>query len=289
MVKLIVNGDDFGLCSGVNKGIIRLCERGVLTSATIMVNQSGTKEALEFASRTPWLGLGVHLNLTTGRPLLPPDRVPTLVDEAGFFFSPSRLVGRISTGQTDKGDILRELGAQIEFCYGEGLRLTHLDTHSLTHAFPPLGSLVLQLTRRYEIPAIRSPTVSGAVAPYACKWMQRIGHWFGRPVARSQTETKSARGKGAAITWNGLKTTHYLLYLRWWLGDRCFEDLEGTLRVLGDRAVEIMAHPGFLDNELAALSNYVEGREEEVRVLSSQRFDELLDRLGAVLTNFGGL
>jgi predicted glycoside hydrolase/deacetylase ChbG (UPF0249 family) len=289
MVKLIVNGDDFGLCSGVNKGIIHLFERGVLTSATIMVNQSGTEEAVDFASRTPSLGLGVHLNLTTGRPLLPPDRVPTLVDEEGFFFSPSRLVARMITGQTEKRHILQELGAQIEFCYGEGLRLTHLDTHSLTHAIPTLGSLVLQLARRYEIPAIRSPRVSGAVIPCTRKWMQRIGHQFGRPVARSQMETKSASGKEATITWNGLKTTRYLLYLRWWLGDSCFEDLEGTIRVLGDRTVEIMSHPGFVDDELAALSNYVAGREEEVRLLSSQRFSDLVVRLGAMLTNFGDL
>ena len=92
-----------------------------------------------------------------------------------------------------------------------------------------------------------------------------------------------------ANTWKGLRTTHYLLYLRWWLGDSCFEDLEWTIGALGNSTIEIMSHPGFLDDELAALSNYIEGREEEVRVLSSQRLGELLDRLGAVLTNFGEL
>jgi predicted glycoside hydrolase/deacetylase ChbG (UPF0249 family) len=289
MVRLIINADDFGLCAGVNRGIIHLFEQGGLTSATIMVNQPGTQEAIEYAAKTPSLGLGVHLNLTTGRPLLPPDRVPTLVDDDGFFFSPSRLVARMITGRTDTRDILRELEAQVQFCYRAGLQLTHLDTHALTHAIPTIGAIVLELAKRYEIPATRSPRVSAATVPYARKWTQRIGHLLGLPSARRQVGSESPGLREATITWKGLKTTHYLLYLRWWLGDSCFEDLEWTIGALRNRTIEVMSHPGFVDGELAALSNYVEGREEEVQVLSDQRFSEMLDRLGAELTNYGSL
>jgi len=289
MPRLIVNADDFGLCSGVNRGIICLFQQGVLTSATIIVNQPGTREAVELASQTPSLAVGVHLNLTTGRPLLPLGRVPTLVDEDGFFFSPLGLVARTITGRTEKQHILQELEAQIEFCYRAGLQLTHLDTHCQIHALPPIGSIVLQLARRYEIPGIRSPRVFAAIVPYAHKWMQRIGHQLGLSGSRRQVETMAAGPAGPTITWNGLTTTHYLLDLRWWLGDSFFEDLEQTISALGNRTTEVVSHPGFVDDELAALSDYVQGREEEVRLLSNRRFNDMLDRLGAVLTNYGGL
>jgi predicted glycoside hydrolase/deacetylase ChbG (UPF0249 family) len=289
VVRLIINGDDFGLCAGVNRGIVHLFEQGALTSATIMVNQPGTEEAVEFASQTPSLGLGVHLNLTTGRPLLPPDRVPTLVDEDGYFFSPSRLVGRTIIGRTEERDTRQELEAQIEFCYREGLQLTHLDTHSLTHAIPTLGSTVLQLARRYDIRAVRSPRVSAAIVPYAHRSAQRIRHRLGLPGARRQVKPQSTRFKGSTVMWRGLRTTHDLLYLRWWLGDNFYEDLEWTFSALENRTIEIMSHPGFADDELAARSTYVAGREEEVRVLSSQRFSDLLGRLDIVLTDYGGL
>ncbi|MGA2094374.1 MAG: ChbG/HpnK family deacetylase, partial [Sedimentisphaerales bacterium] len=67
--RLIINADDFGLCRGVNKGIAEAHATGVLTSATLMANMPAAEEAVEIAHKLSNLGVGVHLNLTEGKPL----------------------------------------------------------------------------------------------------------------------------------------------------------------------------------------------------------------------------
>src|SRR6266851_10522683 len=82
---LIVNADDFGLSSGINVGIIEGFKKGILTSASIMVNAPAFDEAVELAHAHPDLGIGVHLNVLRGKAVLPPDEIPSLVDANGRF------------------------------------------------------------------------------------------------------------------------------------------------------------------------------------------------------------
>jgi len=67
--RIVINADDFGLCSGVNRAVAQAHTDGVLTSATIMANMPAAAEAVEIARKLPGLGIGVHLNLTEGWPL----------------------------------------------------------------------------------------------------------------------------------------------------------------------------------------------------------------------------
>ena len=59
---LIVNADDFGRSPGVNHGVIRAHEEGIVTSATLMVRWPDASDAAAYARRTS-LGLGLHLDL----------------------------------------------------------------------------------------------------------------------------------------------------------------------------------------------------------------------------------
>ena len=60
---LIVNADDFGLSAGVNRGIIRAHEQGILTSASLMVYWPAAPEAAEYALKHPGLSIGLHVDL----------------------------------------------------------------------------------------------------------------------------------------------------------------------------------------------------------------------------------
>lgn len=83
MNKLIINADDFGYCKGVNYGIIEAHTDGILTSTTMMANMPGFDHAVELHRQHPKLGIGVHLNLTTGSPVL--KHLNTIVDTEGNF------------------------------------------------------------------------------------------------------------------------------------------------------------------------------------------------------------
>lgn len=83
MKKLIVNADDLGRTHGINAGIFEAHARGLVTSATAMVTYDACREAAEMSKRHPRLGIGLHVALTGGTPVLDASRVPSLVDESG--------------------------------------------------------------------------------------------------------------------------------------------------------------------------------------------------------------
>ena len=86
MGALIINADDFGLTSGVNRAIMELHSSGLVTSTSLMARAGATEEAIDLAVRTPTLGVGCHVVLVDGEPVLPPERIPTLVDpKTGHF------------------------------------------------------------------------------------------------------------------------------------------------------------------------------------------------------------
>src|SRR5271168_4471155 len=83
--RLIVNADDFGLSSSVNAAVIRAHREGILTTASLMVNEPGFTEAVVLAKENPTLGVGLHLTLLHGHSALPPDQIPGLVNARGEF------------------------------------------------------------------------------------------------------------------------------------------------------------------------------------------------------------
>jgi predicted glycoside hydrolase/deacetylase ChbG (UPF0249 family) len=154
--RLIINADDFGLCEGVNRAVARAHKDGVLTSATIMANMPDAEQAAEMAKELPGLGVGVHLNLTQGRPLTRHAAINTLLDGDGeFACSLTKLAFFMLAGPGNRAAIRAELTAQIQWVIDKGLTPTHLDSHKHFHTLPHVFSIVCQLARRFEIPAIR--------------------------------------------------------------------------------------------------------------------------------------
>src|SRR5262249_40716320 len=76
--RLIVNADDFGLSVSVNQAVIRAHREGILTSASLMVNEPGFEDAVKLARENSRLGVGLHLTLLFGHSALPPEAVPGL-------------------------------------------------------------------------------------------------------------------------------------------------------------------------------------------------------------------
>lgn len=110
MKKLLLRADDLGFSEGVNHGIARTVERGLIKNCGVMVNMEATEHAVRLFERIPCC-LGLHGNVSVGRPVLPPEEVPSLVDEAGFFHS-SRRYRSAAAEFASVEDLERELTAQ---------------------------------------------------------------------------------------------------------------------------------------------------------------------------------
>jgi predicted glycoside hydrolase/deacetylase ChbG (UPF0249 family) len=157
--RLIVNADDFGLTAGINRAIAELHAAGAVTSATLMASASATAEAIEIACSTPTLGVGCHIVLVDGVPVLPPDRIPSLIDPRTGQFRPtlSTFVPLLLTGHIDTSEIESEASAQIASLRNRGLLLTHIDTHKHLHMFPAVLRAVLRAAGAVGINKIRNP------------------------------------------------------------------------------------------------------------------------------------
>jgi predicted glycoside hydrolase/deacetylase ChbG (UPF0249 family) len=150
MVKrVIINADDFGLCESNTLGIISAHKNGILTSATCMMNMPYAKLALEEASKYPDFGVGIHLTLTVGSPLIKGHK--SFTDENGNFKKKKMYPG----GQplVDEEELYAEWKAQIEkFIEIAGKKPTHIDSHHHVHMLSGLNPIAKRLALEYDIP-----------------------------------------------------------------------------------------------------------------------------------------
>ena len=153
-MKLIVNSDDFGLTPGVNLGVIDALKRGVLTSTTAMMNMPAIEMAAELSRQNPELGVGLHLVLTAGRPLVAGHK--TLVDAQGNFHKNAVLIKKTDI---DIEEVYREYTAQMEkFIQVFGRKPTHIDGHHHNQALPHTKEASLRLAKAYGIRYVRDLT-----------------------------------------------------------------------------------------------------------------------------------
>ncbi|TFJ91659.1 chitin disaccharide deacetylase [Lentibacillus salicampi] len=147
MLKLIINADDFGYSRSVNYGIIDAHTEGVLTSTTCLTNMPGAEHAYKLGRQHNSLGIGVHLTLTCGRPLL--DSHQTLVDADGNFKKLHHYQGKF---HIDQDELYREWKAQIEAFLDSGLTPTHLDSHHHINNREQMLPVFIKLANEYDLP-----------------------------------------------------------------------------------------------------------------------------------------
>lgn len=142
MKKLIVNADDFGFCESVNYGILRAYKKGIVTSTTMMANMPGFEHAVQLYRENPGLGVGVHLNITCGKPIT---NAPSLINEEG-------MMNRDNRPNWNLDEIYTELEAQIEKVKAAGIPITHLDSHHHIHTLEQLQPVIEKLHAKYPYP-----------------------------------------------------------------------------------------------------------------------------------------
>jgi predicted glycoside hydrolase/deacetylase ChbG (UPF0249 family) len=154
--KLIVNADDFGLSKAVTDATIDCHINGIITSATLMSNMPSAEYAVSRAKAFPELSIGLHLNLTEGKPLTAPDKVDNLIDSNGNFLPASKQRKNLLSNDKAKEQVYRELEAQLLRALDLGVHITHFDSHNGTHKTPAVINALIKLHKLYGIPAART-------------------------------------------------------------------------------------------------------------------------------------
>lgn len=269
--RLVINADDLGMVASVNRGIIESIEHGVVTSTSLMVNMPGFEDAIDrlrdLAARRRDVGVGLHFNVVAGHPLTPCE---TLLAGSGFAPLP-RLVARGVWRRLDAADVRRELDAQLEVARDRlaalGVGLTHIDSHRHAHCIPAIYDVVVDAAARHRIPHVRHPYESGPfVRPRA------------RMVAGALRLVLSRERPFDDVGFCGLDAMASPTF-----GD----DVRAMIARLKPGTTELMVHPGYDSQELAALDSYRSARERELRALTSESLHSHLHTVGVRLTRFG--
>lgn len=280
---LIVNADDLGLSDGVTEGIVRAWRDGVVTSTSALVNIDGAANRIAAVHAAyPDLPIGLHLNITEGRPVLPPEQVPTLVDPNGRFYSIDEIPKQLLRIAPD--ELAAELRAQAELLTSVGVRFTHIDYHQhMVVLYTPLYRHVLDLAREYDVP-LRQPvpaSLTGAmkfsskVKSAAIRQMITFG--IRHPVlgARLMRHMSPAavRRQGEPLRSAGLRAPDF--FIDGYFGNATAENFLYMLRQLPVGVSEVAVHPGIVDDGLRRSGgSYIEERAAELDVLLDPRVRE---------------
>jgi len=154
--RLIVNADDFGRSHSINQAVIRAHREGILTTASLMVNESGLDEAVALARENPKLGVGLHLTLLCGRSALPREKIPGLVNADGEFgTSPVALGLRYFAQRGLREQLRQEIHAQFAKFRATGLPLDHVNGHLHLHLHPTVFRILMEDAEQLGIRRLR--------------------------------------------------------------------------------------------------------------------------------------
>jgi chitin disaccharide deacetylase len=132
--RLVVNADDFGRSSSINEAVVRGHRDGILTTASLMVNEPACDEAVALARENPRLGVGLHLALSE-QPVT-----------AGFQFFFNRGL---------RPEIRRQIQTQIDKFLATGLTLDHVNSHHHLHMHPTVVKILLNCLADRNINRVR--------------------------------------------------------------------------------------------------------------------------------------
>lgn len=259
MSRLIVNADDFGLTAGVNRAIFELHAGGVLTSTTLMARAAATGEAISLARSAPSLGVGCHVVLADGEPVLPRSDIPSLIDRRTGQFLPTLdgFLLRLFSGAIRPRHIEAEAAAQMAFLQSAGLELDHFDSHKHLHMFPAVLGPVLRAARAAGIYAVRNP--------FEPEWAVRATGGASWP---RRAQVRALRGLAP--------------YFRRRVAKQGFATTDGTIAVVGTGVLdastirsllahipagtwELVTHPGYNDADLTRVRTRLRAAREVER------------------------
>jgi len=284
--RLIINADDFGYTSGVNRAILNAHTHGVVTSSTLMANSQAFDEAVQLAKSAPDLSVGCHVMLTDGDPILNAAQIPTLTDSSHFRVGMVQFAVRAIAGKMSSDEIEAEAAAQIRKLQSAGIQVSHIDTHKHTHLFPKILRPLLRAAKECGVRAVRNPF--GPRLPLRSPGLLRRPNLWKRYVEvgilqRFAGNFRKAVDREGFLTPNGTLG----IVVTGVLDESLFHAIAMSIP---EGTWEFVCHPGYNDADLqSARTRLRTSREKELHVLTLPSARDLLMREGIQLISYRDL
>ncbi len=291
-MKIIFNADDFGITDAVSSAIVELfAGQTPLKSTTVMINLiSGRSASLlkDFLKSAPAgkFSIGLHFNLTCGRPVSPAGDVGSLTGPDGTFLKFGELIERAAKNELSPAHIAAEFDAQISaFRDKLGFYPSHSDSHKHVHMLPQIFAIVSRGLEKYNVEGIRLTENISADELFTSQGVPpgTAARCFEGRLAKTCGSYSYAGSTGLSYPKAFLGT-----YSVGSLGAETFEkEISGFLEMEG--VCEYMTHPGVCDGELKKLSSLLAPRETEFNSLKDPRLAAILKKYNIEPVSFHDL
>ena len=285
---LVINADDLGMTPGINRAIIQAHRGGIVTSSSLIANGAASEDAIAQLKTCPGLDVGLHVNLTQGRP----NGVAksSLVDRNGNFYSLAALAARLSLGAIAATDVETEIAAQAQWTARAGIAITHFDSHEHVHLHPIVTAALSKVARRMKVPWIRFNAQRAVLPPLlreagllrlgdqARYWIVVLASLFSMPRF-----SKAADDSAPMPRWLVGAPQLFPRSPRHLLG--------AMMRSIDGGVTEWVCHPGYADADLRALipPAHAAWREAELKLLTDPESAKLLQAAGIRLVSYAQL
>jgi predicted glycoside hydrolase/deacetylase ChbG (UPF0249 family) len=231
----------------VNQAILKAHEEGIVTSATFLINLPVEEKTVTGFKKAARLGVGLHLNISLGEPVMRRVRVPSLISGTGFRKRDS-LLSQLPAAS----EVALEYQSQIRlFRKFFGRMPTHLDTHHQLHDHPFFLRVLIETAKSFRLPVRRSSL-----------WNRKTGRL---PILSSDR------------LWGDLRPEKY------WRK----KSLTEALKKIPSGVTEVMSHPGKVDSALRSVTSFTTGRFKEYQVFAARDLRKWVESRGIELTHYG--
>ena len=298
---LIVTADDLCMTEGITEGIVEAYRNGIVTATSALINYPGARETLiRVNTENPGLPIGIHLNITTGRPVLPPEEIPSLVDRDGYFHHSDKIIKHL--GKISIDELRAEVNAQVDLFLSTGVPPDHINSENhMLALYTPFHEVIRELAREYDTP-VRNPVPEsihgnvkvkkggGSSKALATLIGYAILHPFKSFKMMKHVGPNAFKEEEKHVINEGIPVTDWLIDS--FYGNARIETFISILEQIPPGVSELTSHPGYAsieDPPPGMDKNYIQERELELKVLTSTEVKEKLIELNIKLVEFSYL
>lgn len=247
VVKLIVRADDLGMCEGVNLGIYKAVKSGMITSVGLMSNMPNAQQGYEMIQEFSNIALGQHTNICLGKPLSNPKKIPSLVNQNGYFCSSKEIRNR-KEDTIDIKECKMEIEAQL------------MKFKEITGKYPDY----------FEGHAVFSKNFFQALKNVA----ERYQLFYCNPVEKNWVQKYGIE----VVEFYHLDENNEYDIEKYILDDEA--------KILEKECSVVAFHPGFIDDFLLNHSSFTNIRARELAFICSSKFQQYINKKQIQLVNF---